>query len=42
MAASGNIYRHEYEDVGPRRVWLTVTGSLPPLLAVVEHELVQL
>jgi uncharacterized protein with HEPN domain len=39
MAAAGNIYRHEYEDVAQRRVWGTVEERLPPLLAVVEQEL---
>ena len=33
MAAAGNIYRHEYEDVAARRVWRTLTISLPPLRA---------
>ena len=39
MAAAGNIYRHEYEDVAAGRVWRTLTVSLPLLLAVIEHEL---
>ncbi len=39
MAAAGNIYRHEYEDVVARRVWQTLKGSLPPLLAIIEAEL---
>ena len=39
MAASGNIYRHEYEDVAARRVWDTLTHQLPPLHAVIEQEL---
>jgi len=39
MAAAGNIYRHEYEDVAAREVWDTLTLHLPPLLAVVEAEL---
>ena len=39
MAAAGNIYRHEYEDVAQRRVWATVEKRLPLLLAVVEQEL---
>ena len=39
MAAAGNIYRHEYEDVAASRVWRTVTLSLPLLRAVVEREL---
>jgi uncharacterized protein with HEPN domain len=42
MAAAGNIYRHEYEDVAARRVWRTLTISLPTLRAVVEAELVAL
>jgi uncharacterized protein with HEPN domain len=29
MAAVGNIYRHEYEDVAAGRVWRTLTISLP-------------
>ncbi|HXQ25875.1 MAG TPA: HepT-like ribonuclease domain-containing protein [Candidatus Acidoferrales bacterium] len=39
MAAAGNIYRHEYEDVAARRVWQTLTVSLPLLRAVIEQEL---
>jgi uncharacterized protein with HEPN domain len=39
MAAAGNIYRHEYEDVAARRIWRTLTVSLPLLLAVIEQEL---
>lgn len=39
MAAAGNIYRHEYEDVAERRVWSTVRLALPPLHAVVEGEI---
>lgn len=39
MAAAGNIYRHEYEDVAARRVWQTLTVSLPELLEVVEREM---
>ena len=42
MAAAGNINRHEYEDVGARAVWDTVTLHLPPLRAVVEVELAAL
>jgi uncharacterized protein with HEPN domain len=42
MAAAGNIYRHEYEDVAARRVWRTLTVSLPVLLAVIEQELQRL
>lgn len=39
MAAAGNVYRHEYEDVAERFVWEAVKGSLPPLRDVVESEL---
>ncbi len=39
MAAAGNIYRHEYEDVSVRRVWDTLTLHLPPLQIVIEQEL---
>jgi uncharacterized protein with HEPN domain len=39
MAAAGNIYRHEYEDVLPERVWKTLSEELPRLRAAVEQEL---
>jgi hypothetical protein len=39
MAAAGNIYRHEYEDVAAGRVWRTLMVSLPLLLAVIDQEL---
>jgi uncharacterized protein with HEPN domain len=39
MAAAGNIYRHEYEQAAARRLWLTVTVSLPLLRVVIEREL---
>jgi len=39
MAAAGNIYRHEYEDVAQRQVWRTVEKRLPPLLPAFEQEL---
>jgi len=42
MAAAGNIYRHEYEDVAARRVWRTLTVSLPLLHDVVARELAAL
>lgn len=42
MAAAGNIYRHEYEDVAARHVWATLTHHLPPLRAAVEAELAAL
>jgi uncharacterized protein with HEPN domain len=39
MAAAGNFYRHDYEDVLPRRVWKTLEEDLPPLRTVIEWEL---
>jgi uncharacterized protein with HEPN domain len=42
IAAAGNIYRHEYEEVGAREVWDTLTMHLPTLRAVVEAELIAL
>jgi uncharacterized protein with HEPN domain len=39
MAAAGNFYRHQYEDVLPRRVWKTLQEDLPPLRSVLEQEL---
>lgn len=39
MAAAGNVYRHDYEDVAARRVWDTVQHALPPLRAVIQQEL---
>jgi uncharacterized protein with HEPN domain len=39
MAAAGNFYRHNYEDVTARRVWKTLIEDLPPLRAVVDEEL---
>jgi uncharacterized protein with HEPN domain len=39
MAAAGNIYRHEYEDVAAREVWDTLTRHFPPLRTIVDIEL---
>jgi uncharacterized protein with HEPN domain len=39
MAAAGNFYRHNYEDVLPRRVWKTLHEDIPLLRAVIEQEL---
>jgi uncharacterized protein with HEPN domain len=41
MAAAGNIYRHDYEDVVPVRVWDTIELALPPLPVAIEQELGQ-
>ena len=42
VAGAGSVYRHDYEDVRQRLVWVTVHKHLPPLLAMVEHELREL
>jgi uncharacterized protein with HEPN domain len=42
MAAAGNVYRHNYEDVAAHFVWETVQQALPPLRAVVEAEVARL
>jgi uncharacterized protein with HEPN domain len=39
MAAAGNFYRHNYEEVTSLRVWKTLQEDLPPLRAVIEQEL---
>ncbi|MDP6707912.1 MAG: DUF86 domain-containing protein [Alphaproteobacteria bacterium] len=39
MAFAGSVYRHDDEDVAPRRIWDTVAIALPPLQTVVEAEL---
>ena len=39
MAAAGNVYRHDYEDVAAQFLWDTVQHALPLLRAVVEREL---
>lgn len=40
MAAAGNVYRHDYEDVAAQFVWDTVQQALPPLKVIIEQELV--
>ena len=42
VAGAGSVYRHDYEDVRRRLVWITVQRDLPRLLAVVEQELREL
>ena len=42
MAGAGNIYRHDYEDVTAQHVWDAVQFDLPPLRAVIAHELAAL
>jgi uncharacterized protein with HEPN domain len=39
VSGSGNIYRHDYEDVAHRLVWGTVHEFLPALRAMAETEL---
>ena len=39
MAGAGNIYRHDYEDVASQFIWETLRRDLPPLRAVIVHEL---
>ena len=39
MAAAGNVYRHDYEDVAAQLVWDTVERSLSPLRIVIEQEI---
>jgi uncharacterized protein with HEPN domain len=39
VAGSGNIYRHDYEDVVHRLVWATVHEFLPKLRVAAETEL---
>jgi len=42
MAAAGNIYRHNYEDVAAHFLWITLKQHLPPLRRVVIAELERL
>jgi len=39
MAAAGNIYRHDYEDVEAALVWESVCAALPPLRDVLAREI---
>lgn len=39
MAAAGNVYRHDYEDVAAQRIWHTLTVSLPKLKPIIDKEL---
>lgn len=41
IAAAGNFYRHEYDNVIEKRIWHSASTDLPPLLAAVESELVR-
>jgi uncharacterized protein with HEPN domain len=42
MAAAGNVYRHDYEDVAASFVWGVLQNHLPPLRIVVEQQLAAL
>jgi uncharacterized protein with HEPN domain len=42
VAGAGSIYRHDYEDVDERIVWLTVQDGLGPLGIMVATELTRL
>jgi len=42
MAAAGNVYRRDYEEVAASDVWDTLQNDLPPLRVVIEAELHQL
>jgi uncharacterized protein with HEPN domain len=42
MAAAGNVYRHNYEDVAAHFVWETLQQALPALRVVVEQEIARL
>jgi uncharacterized protein with HEPN domain len=39
VAGTGNIYRHDYDNVAAARVWETVQVALPPLRSAIEREL---
>jgi uncharacterized protein with HEPN domain len=39
MAAAGNVYRHDYEDVAAQFVWDTVQRALPPLRGIIQGEI---
>jgi uncharacterized protein with HEPN domain len=39
MAAAGNVYRHNYENVTARRVWKPLEDHLPALRIAIEKEL---
>ena len=40
IMGAGNVFRHDYQNVAAVLVWRTVRNALPPLLAVVEREIV--
>jgi len=36
---SGNVYRHDYDNVAEDQLWRTVNNSLSVLIAAMEQEL---
>ena len=41
IMGSGNIYRHNYDNVAHHAVWHTIHAELPALAAVIEEEIAQ-
>jgi len=39
MAGSGNVYRHDYDNVTPDLVWRTATGRMDDLVSMAREEL---
>jgi uncharacterized protein with HEPN domain len=42
IAAAGNFYRHQYDDVEHLKIWNAVQNDLMPLYTVIEAELAHL
>jgi uncharacterized protein with HEPN domain len=42
IMGSGNVYRHDYDNVVEEYVWETVKHSLTPLVTVIEAEIAKL
>jgi uncharacterized protein with HEPN domain len=42
IAAAGNTYRHEYEELSPNVIWRTVRRALPELQRTIEREILRL
>ena len=39
ITGAGNVYRHDYDEVSPEIVWLTVKRRVPEILAAAEAAL---
>jgi uncharacterized protein with HEPN domain len=39
VADAGNVYRHAYDNVSPRMIWLTVHDRMQEIIAVCDAEL---